>query len=131
MRALVIICVLLAGCTGTAEKSEKLDVFSEPLNRTITGVVTPKLYFMDKKFPLFIVELNGQEYSLEGYGEPPGQDRPKYFFALQNAREFLEGETLACRETRPWHLVCFNADGENMRKYLEPKPLGRSTGTQS
>ena len=103
MRALVIICVVLAGCADRGEKSETAEIFLAPLNKTMIGEVEPKLYFLDKKFPMFVVEMNGQEYTLEGYHEPPGQDRPKYFFAHGNAKAFLEGQTLTCRETRPSH----------------------------
>ena len=125
MRVLWIICGLLAGCSGAPEKIGKPDhVFGTPFGPPMIGEVTPHFYFIDRKFPMFTVSFNGEEYSLEGYHEPPGYDRLKYFFAYQNARDFLLGETFTCHETRPWHLVCFNGKGENMKTYLEPKPLG-------
>lgn len=121
----MVICVLwLTGCAATPEKVAQPEyLFGAPFGPAMTGEITPYFYFIDRKFPVFTVDFNGQEYSLEGYNEPPGHDRLKYFFAYQNARDFLLGKTFTCHETFPWHLVCFNSKGENMAQYLEPKPL--------
>jgi len=116
--------ILLAGCASTPEKVAKPEyLFGAPFGPPMTGEIIPYFYFIDRKFPVFTVGFNGEEYSLEGYHEPPGHDRLKYFFAYQNARDFLLGKTFTCHETFPWHLMCFNSKGENMRQYLEPKPM--------
>ena len=122
MRAVVVIGFILAGCAGGSDRiTQESTPFVSPLGPPMTGEVTPNFYFLDRKFPVFTVDFQGAEYSLEGYHEPPGHDRLKYFFAYQNARDFLLDETLTCHETTPWHLVCFNDRGENMSAYLAPK----------